>query len=82
MYDICTYYIIYYIFVFILSSGVYIYIQYFCDAMRNQTSNKVKRLIELIKKRSKVHEKNMSRASALNFTNDKYFFENYESIRV
>ena len=54
-------------FVFISSLvffGVCIYVQYLLDAVRNQTSNK-KHRPELIKKRSKVHGKNMSHEHAL-----------------
>ena len=57
------------LFVFIssfVSFGVCIYVQYFLDVMRNQTLNK-KYLPELRKRRSKVHEKNISRERALNF---------------
>ena len=39
-------------------------------------------LLKLIKRRSKVQEKNMSFARALNFDQGKTFSENYKSIRV
>ena len=58
-----------YLFVFIssfVSIGVCIYVQYFLDVLRNQTLNK-KYLPELLKRRSRVHEKNMSHERALNF---------------
>ena len=55
-----------YLFVFITSFGVCIYVfTYFFDVVRNQTSNK-KYLLVLIKTRSKVHEK-MLRELALKF---------------
>ena len=49
--------------------------------MRNQTSNK-KILLELIKRRSIIYEKNMSRERALNFDQPRTFSENYKSIKV
>ena len=57
-------------FFFFISSfvfvGVCIYVQHFFDTVRNQTSNR-KYLPELIKRRSKVHQKNMSREPPLSF---------------
>ena len=44
----------------------------------SQTSNS--KYLELIKRRSKVHEKNIERA--LNFDQWKTFSENYKSMRV
>ena len=49
-----------------VSFGVCIYIQYSFDVVRNK-------LPELIKRRSKVHEKNMSCEHALNFYQWKHF---------
>ena len=46
----------------------------------SQTSNS--KYLELIKRRSKVHEKNMSFERALNFDQWKTFSENYKSMRV
>ena len=46
--------------------GVCIYVGYFFDVVRNQTSNK-KYPLELMKSRLKVYEKFMSRKRALNF---------------
>ena len=45
---------------------VCIYVQDFLDVVRKKLQTK-KYLLELIKRRSKVHEKNLSRKSALNF---------------
>ena len=49
--------------------------------MRNETPNK-KYLLEFIKRRSKVHQKNMSREGALRFDQSKIFSENYKPIRI
>ena len=57
-----------------VSFGICIYIQYFFDALRNQTLNK-NYLLELIKKRSKVHGMNMSCELALHLTNQKHFLK-------
>ena len=46
--------------------------QYFIDAVRNQTSDK-SYLLELTKSRSKVHKNNSSRELALNLTDEKDF---------
>ena len=62
--------------------------QYFFGVMRNklhwttasETSNT--KYLELIKRRSKVQEKNMSYELALNFDQWKTFSENYKPIRV
>ena len=51
------------------------YIQYLFDVMRNK-------LPELIKRRSKVQEKNMSCERTLNFDQWKTFSENYRPMRV
>ena len=48
--------------------------RYFCDVW--------KYLLELIKRRSKVQEKNMSCEGRLNFDQWKTFSENYKPIRV
>ena len=58
-----------YLFVFISSNVFFvvcIFVQYFFDAVKNQFSNK-KYILELIKKGSKVHEKNLSRERFLKF---------------
>ena len=57
-------------------------LRYFFDVVRNQTSNKNIYLLELIKKRSKVREKNMSHKRDLNFDRWKAPFENYMPIKV
>ena len=62
--------------------------QYFFGVMRNklhwttasETSNT--KYLELIKRRSKVQEKNMSCERALNFDQWKTFSENYKPMRV
>ena len=62
--------------------------QYFFGEMRDkllwmtasETSNT--KYIELIKRRSKVQEKNMSRERALNFGQWKTFSENYKPMTV
>ena len=54
------------LFVFISSLGVCICLQYFLDMVINQSSNE-KYLLELIMRRSKVHEKNVSREIAISF---------------
>ena len=57
-----------YLFVFtssFVSFGVCIYLQYFFDITRNQTSNK-KYLLELIKSKSKTRGKNIFNEPALN----------------
>ena len=59
-------YIYIYIFVFNSSFEVCNYAQWFFDVARNETSN-IKYILELIKRRPKVHEKNISREWALNF---------------
>ena len=46
----------------------------------SETSNT--KYLELIKKRSKVQEDNMSRKCALNFDQSKTISENYEPMRV
>ena len=58
-----------------VSFGVCIYIQYFFDVVRNK-------LPGLIKRRSKVQEKNMSCERALNFYQWKIFPENYRPMIV
>ena len=52
----------------LVSFGVCIYIQYFFDVVRNKLS-------ELIKRRSKVQEKNISCERALNFYQRKHFLK-------
>ena len=59
-----------------VSLGVSIYVQYFLDAVRNQYSNS-KYLLELIKRKSKVHQKNKSLEGTLNYDHLKTFSENY-----
>lgn len=54
------------LFVFISSLGVCIYLEYFLDMVINQSSNE-KYLLELIMRRSKVREKNVSREIAIRF---------------
>ena len=54
---------------------VYIYIQYLLDVMRNK-------LPKLIKRRSRVQEKNMSCEFTLNFDQWKTFSKNYQPMRV
>ena len=46
--------------------------------MRNQTSKK-KYLLQLIERRSKVHEKNISREQASKFEQSTVFSENYKA---
>ena len=46
--------------------GVRIHEKYFFHKLKNQTSNG-RPILELFKKRSKLHQRNMSRESALNF---------------
>ena len=53
-----------------------IHIQYSFDEMRN------KYLLELIKRRSKVQEKNMSYERPLNFDQGETFSGNYKPMRV
>ena len=64
----------------LVSFGVCIYIQYFFDVMRNTPNNKY--LLELIKRRSKIQERNMSCELVLNFDLWKTFSENYKPMRV
>ena len=54
----------------------------FFDVVRNLTSNKNICLLELIKNRSNVHEKKISRERALNVDQFKSFSENYKPARV
>ena len=78
------------IFIFTLLCGASkgFMIQYFFGVMRNklqwttasETSNT--KYLELIKRRSKVQEKNMSCERALNFDQWKTFSENYKPMRV
>ena len=56
-------------------------IHHFFHVVRNQTSKK-KNLLELIKRRSKVHDENMSRDCALKLAQWLTFFENYKSIKI
>ena len=67
---------------------IFVLRQYFFGVMRNklhwttasETSNT--KYLELIKRRSKVQEKNMSCERALNFDQWKTFSENYKPMRV
>ena len=52
---------------------------YLCSVKSNLEQ---KFLLKLIKRRSKVHEKNMPRQRALNFDYRKTFFESYQPIRI
>ena len=69
------------LFVFISSLGVCIYLEYFLDMVINQSSNE-KYLLELIMRRSKVREKNVSREIAIRFYQWQTFSENCKPIRV
>ena len=64
----------------LVSFGVCIRIQYFFDVVRNKLQTKS--LLELIKRRSKAQEKNMSCERGLNFFQWKTFSENYKPVRV
>ena len=64
-----------------ISFVVNIYVQYFIDAVRNQTFNN-KYLLELIKRKSKILVKIMLLKCALSFDHWKTFSENYKPIRV
>lgn len=55
-------------------------IHHFFHVVRSQTSKK-KNLLELIKRRSRVHEENLSRDCALKLDQWLTFFENYKSIK-
>ena len=55
-----------YISLFLFHHLVCIYVQYLLDVVRSKTSKNIY-LLELIKRRSIVHENNMSREHALNF---------------
>ena len=67
---------------FYVSFGVWIYVEYFFNPERNQTSNK-NYLIELIKKRLKNYKKNMSTVCSCHVT---YAFQSestlYSSLNV
>ena len=65
----------------LVSFGVCTQIQYFCDVVRNKLKNN-KYLFELIKRKSKVQEKNMPCQRGLNFYQSKAFSENCKPIRV
>ena len=58
------------------SEYVITYTQYFFDVVRNQTSNK-KHLLQLIKRRSRCHQKNMSHECDLIFVLWKIFFMDF-----
>ena len=60
---------------------VFIHIQYFFDRVFLAMPN-TKYLLESIKRRSKVQERNMSCECALNFDQWKIFSENYKLMRV
>ena len=64
-----------------VSFEVWSYLQQYFDSLKNKTSNR-KYLLELIKRKSKVHKKNVSREIALNFVQSKTFSENYKLITV
>ena len=55
--------------------------QYFFGVVKNKFPN-TEYLLELIKRRSKVQEKNMPCGLALNFDQWKTFSENYKPMRV
>ena len=65
----------YFWYLWLASFGVLISIQYFFDVVRNK-------LPELIKRRSKVQENNMSCERGLNFDQWKTFSENSKPMRV
>ena len=65
----------------LVSSGVRIQIQYFCGVVRNKLQ-KNKYLLELIKRRSKVQEKNISCERGLSFDQWKTFSAKYKAMRV
>ena len=64
----------------LISQEVCIHIQYFFGVARNKLANT--KYLELIKRRSKVQENNMSCERALNFDQWKTFSENYKPMRV
>ena len=64
----------------LVSLGVCIQIQYFCDVLRNKLQT-IKRS-KISKRRSKVQEKNMSCERGLNFDQWKTFSENYKPLRI
>ena len=64
----------------LVSFGVCIQIQYFCDVVRNKLQT-INILLELIKRRSKVQEKNMSCERGLNFDQWK-IISKYKPMRV
>ena len=72
----------------LVSHEVLIHIQYFFGVMSNKlqwtTASETwnSKYLELIKRRSKVHENNMSCERALNFDQWKTFSENYKPMRV
>ena len=61
----------------LVSFGVCIQIQYFCDVVRNKLQS-----INVYLRRSKVQQKNMSCECGLNFDQWKTFSENYKTMRV
>ena len=61
---------------------VFIYIQHFFDVVRNKLQTINIYILELIKRRSKVQEENISYKQALFFDQWKIFSENYKLIRV
>ena len=64
----------------LISQEVCIHIQYFFGVARNKLANT--KYLELIKRRSKVQENNMSCERALNFDQWKTFSKNYKPMRV
>ena len=61
----------------LVSFGVCIQIQYFCDVVRNKLQS-----INVYLRRSKVQQKNMSCECGLNFDQWKTFSENYKPMKV
>ena len=64
------------------SFGIYIHIQYFFDAVRNSKLQNSKYLLDLIKRSSKVTQKNMWCEIALNFDQWTKFFETYKPMSL
>ena len=58
-----------------------VYVKNFLDAVRNTTTNR-KCKLELIKRRSKVHQNNLTGEHILNFNQWKTLSENYKPIKV
>ena len=62
---------------YLVSFGIYIHIQYFCGKWEIN-SKQSKYLLQLIKRRSEIQEKNMQCKCALHFEQWKTFPENYK----